>query len=117
VPVKVSHSEAVHIEMSEPMEPEEVRRILSESPGVTVVDDPASNAYPMPIDAADKDDVFVGRIRRDTSHPNGIAMWIVSDNLRKGAATNALQIAEAVLERGLLLEDRRREQQWQISAD
>ena len=103
IPVAVSHSEAVHIEFSRPISPEEVREALSAFPGITVVDDPASNVYPMPIDAAGKDDVFVGRIRRDMSHPNGIVMWIVSDNLRKGAALNALQIAEEVLSRGLLL--------------
>ena len=94
---------AVHIEFDRPISPEEVREVLSGFPGITVVDDPASNVYPMPIDAAGKDDVFVGRIRRDMSHPNGIVMWIVSDNLRKGAALNALQIAEEVLSRELLL--------------
>ena len=103
IPVAVSHSEAVHIEFDRPISPEEVLEVLSGFPGITVVDDPASNVYPMPIDAAGKDDVFVGRIRRDMSHPNGIVMWIVSDNLRKGAALNALQIAEEVLSRELLL--------------
>ena len=98
----VSHSEAVHIEFANPIGPSEVREILSGSPGVEVLDDPQSNLYPMPIDAAGKDEVFVGRIRRDLSHPKGIAMWIVSDNLRKGAALNALQIAEEVLSRELL---------------
>ena len=102
VPVMVSHSEAVHIEFANPISPSEVREILSGSPGVEVLDDPQSNLYPMPIDAAGKDEVFVGRIRRDLSHPHGIAMWIVSDNLRKGAALNALQIAEEVLSRELL---------------
>jgi aspartate-semialdehyde dehydrogenase len=102
VPVMVSHSEAVHIEFANPISPLEVREILAGSPGVEVLDDPQSNLYPMPIDAAGKDEVFVGRIRRDLSHPNGIAMWIVSDNLRKGAALNALQIAEEVLSRELL---------------
>lgn len=102
VPVMLSHSEAVHIEFECPISPADVRRILSDFPGVKVVDDPQANVYPMPIDAAGRDDVFVGRIRQDVSHPNGIAMWVVTDNLRKGAATNALQIAEEVLERGLL---------------
>ena len=102
VPVMLSHSEAVHIEFERPISPADVRRILSDFPGVKVVDDPQANVYPMPIDAAGRDDVFVGRIRQDVSHPNGIAMWVVTDNLRKGAATNALQIAEEVLERGLL---------------
>ena len=102
VPVMLSHSEAVHIEFERPISPADVRRILSDFPGVKVVDDPQANVYPMPIDAAGRDEVFVGRIRQDVSHPNGIAMWVVTDNLRKGAATNALQIAEEVLERGLL---------------
>ena len=108
VPVTVSHSEAVHIEFARPMDPEEVREILSAFPGITVVDDPQSDVYPMAIDAEGHDDVFVGRIRRDISHPNGIAMWIVSDNLRKGAGLNAMQIAEEVLSRELLLAPGRR---------
>lgn len=103
VPVMVSHSAAVHVEFTDPIEPATVREILSGFPGVTVLDDPAANEYPMPVTAAGKDDVFVGRIRKDVSHPNGIAMWIVSDNLRKGAATNAIQIAEEILSRELLL--------------
>ena len=102
VPVMVSHSEAVHIEFERPVSPDEVREALSSFPGVCVVDEPKSNVYPMPVDAAGKDEVFVGRIRRDMSHPNGIAMWLVSDNLRKGAATNALQIAEEALRRDLV---------------
>ena len=102
VPVAVSHSEAVHIEFDRPITPGEVREVLSGFPGVAVLDDPESSVYPMPIDAEGKDEVFVGRIRRDISHPNGIAMWVVSDNLRKGAALNAIQIAEEVLERKLL---------------
>ena len=108
VPVMVSHSEAVHVEFANPIGPSEVREILAGSPGVEVLDDPQSNLYPMPIDASGKDEVFVGRIRRDLSHPNGIAMWIVSDNLRKGAALNALQIAEEVLSRELLSAPARR---------
>ena len=102
VPVAVSHSAAVHVELTHSIEPGEVRDILSTFPGVTVVDDPHSSVYPMPIDAEGHDDVFVGRIRRDISHPNGIAMWIVSDNLRKGAGLNAIQIAEELLSRELL---------------
>ena len=102
VPVMVSHSEAVHIEFSEPVGASSVRDILEAAPGIAVVDDPEASVYPMPINAAGKDEVFVGRIRQDISHPNGIAMWIVSDNLRKGAALNALQIAEEVLSRELL---------------
>ena len=96
VPVYVSHSEAVHLELIHPMTPAEAREILASSPGVTVLDDPASSAYPMPRDIAGTDDVFVGRLRADWSHPNGLAMWVVADNLRKGAALNAVQIAEEV---------------------
>ena len=108
VPVMIGHSEAVHIEFTHPMSPAKVRELLSGRPGIKVLDDPNSNVYPMPIEAAGKDEVFVGRIRQDLSHPNGIVMWIVSDNLRKGAALNALQIAEEVLSRELLLASARR---------
>ena len=108
VPVTISHSEAVHIEFSRPIGPDEVRHLLSEFPGIEVLDDPETSVYPMPIDAAGRDEVFVGRIRRDISHPNGIALWTVSDNLRKGAAVNALQIAEEVLKRELLVAPGRR---------
>ena len=108
VPVMVSHSEAVHVEFENPISPDEVRDILSGFPGIKVLDDPGANVYPMPIDAAGRDEVFVGRIRRDLSHPNGIAMWLVTDNLRKGAATNALQIAEEIVNRKLLLGPGRR---------
>jgi aspartate-semialdehyde dehydrogenase len=94
VPVYFGHSESVNIETREPITPEEVRGLLRDAPGVTVADDPSKNLYPMAIDAAGKDDVFVGRIRADESIANGINMWIVSDNIRKGAATNAVQIAE-----------------------
>ena len=104
----VGHSEAVHIEFNEPMGAGEVREILSGFPGIRVVDDPVRNVYPMPIDAEGVDDVLVGRIRQDVSHPNGVAMWLASDNLRKGAALNALQIAEEVLAKGLLLEPGRK---------
>ena len=102
VPVVVSHSEAIHIEFANPISPGEVREILAAFPGIKILDDPTANVYPMPINATGKDEVFVGRIRQDVSHPNGIAMWVVSDNLRKGAATNAIQIAEEVLNRNLL---------------
>ena len=98
VPVAVSHSESIHIEFDRPITPNKVREILSEEPGVRVVDDPFSDVYPMPIDAAGTDEVLVGRIRRDVSHPNGIALWVVCDNLRKGAALNAIQIAEQMME-------------------
>jgi aspartate-semialdehyde dehydrogenase len=102
VPVPVSHSAAVHVELTRPMSPDEVRDILAEAPGVTVQDEPSVNLYPQPWAAAGQDDVFVGRIRKDSSHPNGIAMWIVSDNLRKGAALNAIQIAEELVNRNLV---------------
>ncbi len=102
VPVVVSHSEAIHIEFANPISPGEVREILAAFPGIKILDDPTANVYPMPVNATGKDEVFVGRIRQDVSHPNGIAMWVVSDNLRKGAATNAIQIAEEVLKRNLL---------------
>ncbi len=103
VPVFMSHSEAVHVEFTRPMTPEEARDILSKAPGVKVIDDPDVNMYPMPTDAAGRDETFVGRVRSDLSNPNGLVMWIVSDNLRKGAALNAVQIAEEVVKQGLLL--------------
>ena len=102
VPVVVSHSEAVNVEFSEAISPGEVREILADAPGVRVVDDPQSNVYPMPIEAEGEDEVFVGRIRSDLALDNGIAMWLSCDNLRKGAALNAIQIAEEMLERDLL---------------
>jgi len=102
VPVVTGHSEAVNVETREPLSPERARALLSAAPGVTVVDDPAAGRYPMAIDAAGKDDVFVGRIRRDPGNERALDLWIVSDNLRKGAATNAVQVAELLVERGLL---------------
>jgi len=102
VPVFVSHSEAVHVEFSRPMSPDEVRDILSHAPGVVVQDDPAVSLYPHPWSAAGQDPVYVGRIRKDTSHSNGIALWLVGDNLRKGAALNAIQIAEELIARDLI---------------
>ena len=102
VPVYISHSEAIHVEFERPMSPEDVREILDAAPGVQVLDDPEHSDYPMPWNVAGTDDVFVGRIRKDESHPNGLAMWVVADNLRKGAALNAHQIAEEVLNRGCL---------------
>lgn len=101
VPVRVCHSEAVNIEFERPINPGEARELLANYPGIVVVDDPATNAYPMPLDGEGKDEVFVGRIREDVALPNGLALWLVSDNLRKGAATNAVQIAEEVVARGL----------------
>ncbi len=101
VPVPVSHSEAVHVEFANVMSPEEARDVLSEFPGVRVVDDTASKSYPLADYAAGRDEVFVGRIRPDRALENGLSLWTVGDNLRKGAALNAVQIAEALLERGL----------------
>ncbi len=98
VPVDGGHSESVNIEFKKPFEVEEVKNILQEAAGIEVVDDLANNKYPMPLFAKDKDDVFVGRIRRDESVDNGLNLWVVSDNLRKGAATNAVQIAEYLVE-------------------
>ena len=97
VPVFYAHSESVNIETERRITPDEVRGILKNSPGVKVVDDPGSRSYPMPVTAEGKDDIFVGRIRQDESVENGISMWIVSDNIRKGAALNAIQIAERLL--------------------
>src|SRR5215211_257402 len=94
VPVAIGHSEAVHAEFERPISPAEARAILAEAEGVAVVDNPTEALYPLPVGAAGRDEVFVGRIRRDASHPNGLALWVVSDNLRKGAALNAIQIAE-----------------------
>jgi len=100
VPVFTGHSEAIHVEFSQPMFPEDAERILAQAPGIKVLDDPAVSLYPHPWSAAGSDEVFVGRIRQDASCPNGLAMWVVSDNLRKGAALNAVQIAEVMVERG-----------------
>jgi aspartate-semialdehyde dehydrogenase len=102
VPVVGGHSEAVNIEFENDFDLAEVRKILHETSGVTLQDNPDTNTYPMPIYAADKDDVFVGRIRRDESQPNTLNLWIVADNLRKGAATNAIQIAEYLVKNKLV---------------
>jgi len=100
VPVFTGHSEAIHVEFSRPMSPDEARRILAQAPGVKVLDDPTISLYPQPWSAAGTDEVFVGRIRYDASHPHGLTMWVVADNLRKGAALNAVQIAEEMIKRG-----------------
>ncbi len=101
IPVFVSHSEAVHVETRAPLTPARARELFERVPGVVVRDDPASHDYPLAIDAAGRDEVFVGRVRQDPSIPNGrgLAFWVVSDNLRKGAATNAVEIAEALVAR------------------
>jgi aspartate-semialdehyde dehydrogenase len=102
VPVLGGHSESVNVSLSKPFKLNEVRSLLQDAPGVVVQDDPNNNIYPMPIWAQDKDDVFVGRIRIDESAENSLNMWIVSDNLRKGAATNAVQIAEYLIAQNLV---------------
>jgi len=102
VPVLYGHSESVNIETEKKITPDEVRELLKKAPGVTVIDNPAKGEYPMAINAAGKDDTFVGRIRADESIPNGINMWVVSDNIRKGAALNAVQIAELMIQKGLI---------------
>jgi len=102
VPIFIGHSEAIHIEFSEPMSPDTARRILAEAPGVRVLDDPNISLYPQPWSVAGSDEVFVGRIRRDASNDRGLVMWVVADNLRKGAALNAVQIAETAVERSWL---------------
>jgi aspartate-semialdehyde dehydrogenase len=102
VPVRNSHSESVTLETRAPLSVEEARALLEAAPGLAVVDDPTRHAYPTALDAAGHDEVFVGRLRRDPSHERGLCLWVVSDNLLKGAATNAIQIAEVLHERGLV---------------
>jgi aspartate-semialdehyde dehydrogenase len=102
IPTAGGHSEAVNVEFFDDFDISEVRKILHHTSGVTVQDNPDTNTYPMPMYAHDKDDVFVGRIRRDETQPNTLNLWIVSDNLRKGAATNAIQIAEYLVEKNLV---------------
>ncbi|HEX4467023.1 MAG TPA: aspartate-semialdehyde dehydrogenase [Solirubrobacteraceae bacterium] len=102
VPVVNGHSEAVNVQTRDELSPEQARELLAGAPGVTVLDDPDAALYPLAIDATGHDDVFVGRIRRDAGHERALDLWIVSDNLRKGAATNAVQLAELLVARGLL---------------
>jgi aspartate-semialdehyde dehydrogenase len=102
IPVMGGHSEAVNVEFEKDFDLAEVKSLLDKAPGVIVVDNPAKQEYPMPKDAHNRDEVFVGRIRRDDTQPNTLNMWIVSDNLRKGAATNAVQIAEYLVSKKLL---------------
>ena len=102
IPVVGGHSEAVNIEFEKDFEVDAVREILTQTSGVIVLDNPSKSLYPMPLSAAGNDAVFVGRIRRDTSHPKAINMWIVADNLRKGAATNTIQIAEYLISNDLI---------------
>ena len=103
IPVMGGHSESVNVEFEQDFDVQEVKDLLSQSPGIVVTDNPALQQYPMPMDAHERDEVFVGRIRRDETQPATLNMWIVSDNLRKGAATNAIQIAEYLLENKLLI--------------
>ena len=102
VPIEICHGESVNIEFEDDFKLEEVFSILRSSPGLIVEDDPDKNIYPMPINASNKDEVFVGRIRRDFSIKSGLNLWIVADNLRKGAATNTIQIAEKLIEMNLI---------------
>jgi aspartate-semialdehyde dehydrogenase len=99
VPVLRAHSESINLQFTDPITPQEVKDLLSTAPGVSIIDDREKNRFPMPIDATDKDDVFVGRIRQDESMPDnrGINIWVVGDQLRKGAALNAVQIAEKLI--------------------
>jgi aspartate-semialdehyde dehydrogenase len=102
VPVTYSHSESVNVQTREPLSPEDCRALLADAPGVMVVDSPGVGLYPLASEAAGRDEVLVGRVRRDPSHERCLNMWIVGDNLRKGAATNAVQVAELLHERGLI---------------
>ncbi|MEL7655954.1 MAG: aspartate-semialdehyde dehydrogenase [Bacillota bacterium] len=97
VPVFDSHSESINVELEKPFEVEDVKKLLSEAPGIILLDDPENSIYPLARDAAGKDEVFVGRVRRDFSVENGLNLWVVADNIRKGAATNAVQIAETLI--------------------
>ena len=97
VPVFDSHSESINVELEKPFEVEDVKKLLSESQGIVLLDDPQNSVYPLARDAAGKDEVFVGRVRRDFSVENGLNLWVVADNIRKGAATNAVQIAEVLI--------------------
>jgi aspartate-semialdehyde dehydrogenase len=102
VPVYTGHSESVNVQTRDPLSPEECRELLAAAPGLVVLDDPADGIYPQALDAAGRDEVLVGRIRRDPSHERCLNLFVVGDNLRKGAATNAVQVAELLVERGLL---------------
>ena len=97
VPVYYGHSESINVEFEKPFDLDELKQLLKNSPGIVVVDDPANKKYPMAIDAENRDEVFVGRIRRDYTVESGVNLWVVADNIRKGAATNAVQIAEWII--------------------
>jgi aspartate-semialdehyde dehydrogenase len=102
VPVMYAHSQSVQVETADELTADDARHLLMGAPGVMLVDEPGASRYPLPREAAGRDEVLVGRIREDSSHPRGLALWVVSDNLRKGAATNAIQIAESLVTRGWL---------------
>jgi len=102
IPTECGHSEAVNVEFRNDFDIADIRKLLHNTPGITIQDNPETNTYPMPIYAHNKDEVFVGRIRRDETQPNTLNLWVVSDNLRKGAATNAIQIAEYLMNHGLV---------------
>jgi aspartate-semialdehyde dehydrogenase len=102
VPVYTGHSESINVQTRDPLSPDECRDLLSEAPGLVVIDDPGDGLYPLAVDAAGRDEVLVGRIRRDPSHERCLNLWVVGDNLRKGAALNAVQLAELLGERDLL---------------
>jgi aspartate-semialdehyde dehydrogenase len=102
VPVRIGHSEAVNLEFERPVTPEQAREVLRRAPGIVLMDDPAKGEVPLPLHVEGRDEVFVGRVRRDPTVANGLNLWVVADNLRKGAATNAVQIAEVLVERGWL---------------
>jgi len=114
IPVMGGHSESVNLEFEKEFDLDELRKILSEAPGIIVQDDPSKQIYPMPLWAHERDEVFVGRLRRDETQPKTLNMWIVSDNLRKGAATNAVQIAEYLLSRNILVENVERPQAFPV---
>lgn len=97
-----SHSESVWMETEAPLEVADVRRALAAAPGVTLVDDPQNYVYPMPLESAGKDDVYVGRVRKDLASDNGVTLWLTADQIRKGAALNAVQIAEYLKQQGVL---------------
>ena len=102
VPVRIGHSEAINLEFHKPITVEQAREALRRAPGIVLLDDPVKGEVPLPLSVAGRDEVFVGRVRRDPTVANGLNLWVVADNLRKGAATNAVQIAQVLVERNLL---------------
>ena len=106
MPVRIGHSEAINLEFHKPITVEQAREALRQAPGIVLLDDYAKGEVPLPLTCDGRDEVFVGRIRRDPTVPHGLNLWVVADNLRKGAATNAVQIAEVLVQRGWLLVDK-----------